>query len=162
MHRLAIVQQTEKHNHMVSPHIITHARGEITKAQATVYNAAMKRGRGSGNKRFLFQTLGVSVKLHHVFARERDDAKQRFSQSQFRTQHVFADVSELTRRCARDIITGTDVYIPWSFVFMAGLSCKRRTLLSSQSSANINCRQREARSIETGHAWTYVFRYIKK
>ena len=70
--------------------------------------------------------VGISARVAHVFACEKNPLKRAFLQSQFSPTNMFADAAQLGQRMAWCLQMGKSVIVPWCFVFMAGFSCKKQ------------------------------------
>ena len=106
--------------------------------------------------------VGISARVAHVFACEKNPLKRAFLQSQFSPTKMFADAAQLGQRMAWCLQMGKSVIVPWCFVFMAGFSCKSRSQASSTASTNVNCIQRQDTSTETSATWEATLAYIRK
>jgi site-specific DNA-cytosine methylase len=95
------------------------------------------------------EVLGLVVPLKHVYACEKHPLKQDFLKSQFTTSYIFGDVCDLGRQRSLDLLSMTEVLLPWSLVFTAGFSCKSRAQCSSRAAQNLNCLQRKDPEAET-------------
>jgi site-specific DNA-cytosine methylase len=95
------------------------------------------------------EVLGLAVPLTHVYACEKNPLKQDFLRSQFSTSYMFGDVVDLGRQRSLDLLSNTEVLLPWSLVFTAGFSCKSRAQCSSRRVQNVNCLQQKDPEAET-------------
>lgn len=106
--------------------------------------------------------FGISMSASHVFAAEKDPAKQGFLRSQFDPRFLFSDVADLSRKCAMNLMTHTSTAVPRCFFVMAGFSCKSRSSLNVRAAANKDCMQRQDLDMETSATFESIFAYITK
>ena len=83
---------------------------------------------------FINNTLGFAISATQTFCCEKSKLKRDFLMAQFKPVRLFMEVADLGRRMAADVVSGTEVFIPWCFLFMAGFRCKCRSQAPGPSS----------------------------
>ena len=112
--------------------------------------------------KWLQAKCGLAWALEHNFACEKVPWKRAFLRSQFPVRCLFSDVAELVSRSAMCQVARKMCYVPWTWLFMAGFSCKSRTAMSSRRAGNKNCVQEQDTTTETSFTWEYIFQYIQQ
>jgi site-specific DNA-cytosine methylase len=110
----------------------------------------------------LQSVLGIEepMRVRHVFSVEFNAAKRKWIEENFRPEFLFESVTDLNQPTVKDLLSQTEVPVPYAHFVWAGFSCKNLSKLNEHQMLFQNCLVTGQGS--TGKTYFGIMSYLKK